>query len=109
MTTIKTTCERCGDVELEPDDLALELDPTQESGVYVFTCPSCIGVQRRPANPRVVNVLLATGVSYEVVAPSPLDDPITEGSGAVPGLTIVSTLEPSRFARRMLLLLISVT
>jgi len=78
MTTIKTTCERCGDVELEPSDLALELDPTQESGVYLFTCPNCIAVQRRPANPRVVNVLLATGVSYEVVAPSPIDDPITE-------------------------------
>jgi hypothetical protein len=78
MTTIKTTCERCGDVELEPDDLSLELDPTQESGVYLFTCPSCISVQRKPANPRVVNVLLATGVTYEVVAPVPQDDPITE-------------------------------
>ena len=78
MTTIKTTCEKCGDVELEPGDLALELDPTQESGVYLFTCPHCIGVQRRPANPRVVNVLLATGVSYEVVAPVSGHDPITE-------------------------------
>ncbi len=78
MTTIKTTCERCGDVELEPGDLALELDPTQESGVYLFTCPSCIVVQRRPANPRVVNVLLATGVTYEVVTPSSNDHPITE-------------------------------
>ncbi|MGZ5382796.1 MAG: hypothetical protein ACXW15_09455 [Acidimicrobiia bacterium] len=78
MTTIKTTCERCGDVELEPSDLALELDPTQDSGVYLFTCPNCIAVQRRPANPRVVNVLLATGVSYEVVTHVPIEDPITE-------------------------------
>ena len=78
MTTIKTTCERCGDVELEPSDLTLELDPTQESGVYLFTCPGCIAVQRRPANPRVVNVLLATGVSYEVVTPLLVEDPITE-------------------------------
>ena len=78
MTTIKTTCERCGDVELEPSDMSLELDPTQESGVYLFTCPNCVGIQRRPANPRVVSVLLATGVSYEVVTPSPIDNPITE-------------------------------
>ena len=78
MTTIKTTCEWCGDVELEPADLSLELDPTQESGVYLFTCPNCIAIQRRPANPRVVNVLLATGVSYEVVSSTPLDHPITE-------------------------------
>lgn len=78
MTTIKTTCELCGDVELRPADLALELDPTRESGVYRFTCPNCIEVQRRPANPRVVNVLLATGVTYEVVTPRFADDPITE-------------------------------
>ncbi len=78
MTTIKTTCEYCGDVELRPSDLALELDPTRESGVYRFTCPSCIEVQRRPANPRVINVLLATGVAYEVVTPSFGDNPITE-------------------------------
>ena len=78
MTTIKTTCERCGDVELEPSDLSLELDPTEESGVYLFTCPTCIAVQRRPANPRVVNVLLATGVTFEVVTPTPVENPITE-------------------------------
>lgn len=78
MTTIKTTCDRCGDVELQPADLALELDPTQESGMYRFTCPTCVSVQRRPANPRVVNVLLATGVTYEVLGPSAPDNPITE-------------------------------
>ncbi|NOY55970.1 MAG: hypothetical protein GXP34_08280 [Actinobacteria bacterium] len=75
MTTIKTTCEHCGDVELHPADLALELDPTADSGTYLFTCPACGDLQRRPANPRVVNVLLATGVSYDVVVPEP--GPIT--------------------------------
>ena len=74
MTTIKTTCSTCGDVELTPSDLALELDPNQEAGSYRFTCPECGTVQRRPANPRVVSVLLATGVAYEVVS----NEPITE-------------------------------
>jgi len=69
MTTIKTTCRHCGDVELRPEDLALELDPTEESGSYRFNCPICGAEQRRPANARVVNVLLATGVVYEVKAP----------------------------------------
>lgn len=74
MTTIKTTCSRCGDVELTPRDLALELEPNEESGTYRFNCPDCGEVERRPANARVVSVLLATGVAYEVVRL----DPITE-------------------------------
>lgn len=74
MTTIKTTCDHCGDVELRPVDLALELDPNRESGTYRFACPECRSIQRRPATARVVSVLLATGVAYEVIN----DDPITE-------------------------------
>lgn len=75
MTTIKTTCEHCGDIELHPEDLALELDPMGDAGNYRFHCPFCGTVQRRPANSRVVNVLLATGVTYEIVVPEP--GPIT--------------------------------
>lgn len=74
MTTIKTTCSRCGDVELKPHELALELDPSDDRGTYRFTCPGCGHVERRPANARVVSVLLATGVAYEVLR----TDPITE-------------------------------
>jgi predicted RNA-binding Zn-ribbon protein involved in translation (DUF1610 family) len=75
MTTIKTTCSECGDVELTPGDLALELEPSEDAGNYRFTCPTCGRIERRPANSRVVSVLLATGVAYEVVRP----EPITEG------------------------------
>ena len=74
MTTIKTTCTRCGDIHLTPRDVALELRPGGMEGDYCFTCPSCTSEQRRPANSRVVSVLLATGVHFEVVNP----DPITE-------------------------------
>lgn len=75
MTTIKTTCSSCGDVELTPADLVLELDPSEEEGSYRFNCPDCSGLERRPANPRVVSVLLATGVAYQIIR----TDPITEG------------------------------
>jgi hypothetical protein len=74
MTTIKTTCSRCGDVHLTPNDLALELTPSSDEGNYRFTCPVCQELQRRPANARVVSVLLATGVSYHILG----DGPITE-------------------------------
>lgn len=75
MTTIRTTCDRCGDVELTTSDIGLELRPAATAGTYRFECPFCTMVQRRPANSRVVSILLATGVEYEIV-----DDtgPITE-------------------------------
>lgn len=74
MTTIKTTCSRCGDVHLTPKDLALELTPSSDEGSYRFTCPVCQELQRRPANARVVSVLLATGVSYHIVGEGPITE-----------------------------------
>ena len=81
MTTIKTTCARCGDVELLPEDLSLELSPASATGAYRFHCPFCVSMQRRPANARVVSILLATGVTYEVVVDP--TDPITEAEVAL--------------------------
>ena len=75
MTTIRTTCHRCGDVELTTTDIRLELGAESGVGNYRFDCPFCGAVQRRPANERVVSILMATGVEYEIIA---LDSPITE-------------------------------
>lgn len=86
MTTIKTTCEYCGDVELLPDDLALEVDPLEDGSAYCFVCPICIRTQRRPANSRVVSILLATGVTYELIGPAPItEDEILSFSRALDG------------------------
>ncbi len=68
MTTIRTTCKRCGDVELTTADIGLELAASDSTGNYRFACPSCGVVQRKPANHRVVSILLATGVDFEIVA-----------------------------------------
>jgi hypothetical protein len=75
MTTIRTSCPLCGDVELAPADLSLRLAPCRGTGTYHFRCPHCEELRQRPASHRVVSILLATGVVYEVV-----DDgaPITE-------------------------------
>lgn len=75
MTTIRTTCDRCGDVELTTADIGLELAPSGMTGCYRFTCPFCTSIQRRPANNRVVSILLATGVEYTIIDPI---GPITE-------------------------------
>jgi hypothetical protein len=74
MTTIRTSCPICGDVELAPSDLSLQLEAVTGVGTYHFECPHCEQVQARPANHRVVSILLATGVAYEVCE----DEPITE-------------------------------
>lgn len=76
MTTIRTSCPLCGDVELAPADLSLRLAPCRGTGSYRFRCPHCEELRQRPAGHRVVSILLATGVSYEVVDN---DTPITEG------------------------------
>lgn len=67
MTTIRTTCALCGNVELVPGELSLELVAMTGTGSYVFACPECGDTQRRPANHRVVSILLATGVHYQVI------------------------------------------
>ena len=72
MTTIKTTCGRCGEIHLTPEEVELELRPGGREGNYHFKCPTCDKLQRRPANSRVVSVLLATGVSFEVINTDPI-------------------------------------
>jgi hypothetical protein len=75
MTTIRTTCAICGDVELIPGELSLELTAMSGTGTYLFECPTCGDPQRRPANHRVVSILLATGVAYRVKDdPSPITE-----------------------------------
>ena len=75
MTTIRTTCETCGDVELTTSDIALELVGSGDTGTYRFDCPTCNALQRRPASQRVVTILLATGVAYEITVDA---SPLTE-------------------------------
>ena len=48
MTTIRTTCNRCGDVELTTADISLELSSETSNGTYRFSCPFC-GVVRHAA------------------------------------------------------------
>ena len=77
MTTIKTTCEHCGEVHLGTSDISLELRGDGTEGSYRFVCPECFEIQRRPATQRVVSILLATGVTFQVdVTPT---GPITTG------------------------------
>ena len=65
MTTIRTTCDRCGDVELTTTDVTLEKILGLEAGRYRFECPICRVTIRRPANHRVFKILEALDVNIE--------------------------------------------
>ena len=70
MTTIKATCPSCGEVTLTPVDIDLRVDPHGASASsYGFACPGCGESVRKPADERIVRLLVSGGV--EARAPEP--------------------------------------
>lgn len=61
-TRIRATCNDCGDVELSVDDVQVRICSEDNAGSYVFTCPHCVTPVTKDAEPRVVDLLLASGV-----------------------------------------------
>lgn len=85
MATIRATCTVCGDVELGTADVRVRVDPTTNEGSYTFLCPRCASMVVKPAQPRTIDLLLASGVLYdlataplELVEGRPTGDPIAE-------------------------------
>ena len=72
MTTIRTKCPSCGDVDLRADAICMYLAPTGDEGEYVFTCPECSVPVSKPASRRTAALLIAAGVE-----PTELTDPAT--------------------------------
>jgi predicted RNA-binding Zn-ribbon protein involved in translation (DUF1610 family) len=63
MTTIKATCPRCGEVGLMPGEIELRVDRSgRGASYYSFTCPSCLDTVRKPADDRVIRLLISGGV-----------------------------------------------
>jgi hypothetical protein len=72
MTTIRTKCPECGDVDLGTDAIAMSLAPDGDQGEYAFTCPVCMLQVSKPASRRTAALLIAAGVE-----PSELEDAAT--------------------------------
>jgi len=64
-TVIKASCQDCGDVELGVGDLRVRVCSVDELSTYVFRCPTCRMSVVKPAEPRVVDLLVASGVRLE--------------------------------------------
>ena len=62
MTTIKATCPCCGEVSLTADGVLLRIGATKDVNRYGFTCPACGDFVEKPADERIVRLLLSGGV-----------------------------------------------
>jgi hypothetical protein len=80
MATIRASCFECGDVELTTGDVHVRVCTLDNQGTYTFRCPTCSMTVVKPAEPRTVDLLVASGVSYSTWSlPLELTEP--RGSG----------------------------
>jgi hypothetical protein len=62
MTTIRASCGECGDVELTTDDVEVRVCTDDNQGTYSFRCPECEVPVTKVAEPRIIELLVASGV-----------------------------------------------
>jgi hypothetical protein len=62
--TIRATCGQCGDVELTTADVRVRVCIEDNQGSYLFRCPACRMAVVKPAEPRIVDLLVASGVEF---------------------------------------------
>lgn len=62
MTTIRTTCPRCGEVDMGPESILLSVTQSGREGTYRFTCPTCMDAVEKRADRKIVALLVSAGV-----------------------------------------------
>lgn len=67
MITIKASCPGCGEVNLTAEDVVLRIGVTQTANSYCFSCPGCSQYVEKPADERVVRLLLSGGVTPQLI------------------------------------------
>ena len=65
MTTIRASCPTCGDVELTVKDVTVRVCSNDDSGAYSFRCPDCRMAVVKPAEARIVDLLVQSGVRLQ--------------------------------------------
>jgi len=61
-TVIKASCMECGDVELGVNELSVRVCTAATQSTYVFRCPTCQMSVAKPAEQRIIDLLVASGV-----------------------------------------------
>jgi predicted RNA-binding Zn-ribbon protein involved in translation (DUF1610 family) len=62
MTTIRTTCPRCGEVDMGPESILLQVVRGGREGTYRFECPTCMEPVEKRADRKIVALLVSAGV-----------------------------------------------
>jgi predicted RNA-binding Zn-ribbon protein involved in translation (DUF1610 family) len=65
MTTIRTTCPRCGEVDMGPEAILLSVLQGGVEGTYKFVCPSCMDPVEKRADRKIVALLVSAGVDVD--------------------------------------------
>jgi len=65
MATIRASCETCGDVELTTADVRVRVCINDNRGEYSFKCPECGMTVVKSAEPRTIDLLVASGVAMD--------------------------------------------
>lgn len=95
MTIFKATCPTCGEVDLKPEEFRLRMPVGTGENVYTFTCPVCTASVSKPADARVVQLLISAGVRPEFVDGNP-DAPAgapAHGAASMPAFTYDDLLD----------------
>jgi hypothetical protein len=66
MATIRASCPDCGDVELTTADMTVRVCADDNRGAYAFKCPACRMTVHKPAEQRIVDLLISSGVRMEL-------------------------------------------
>ena len=66
MAIIRASCPDCGDIELTSRDVTVRVNSVTNEGSYAFQCPDCQIAVSKPAEPRIVDLLVSSGVELYV-------------------------------------------
>jgi hypothetical protein len=66
MAIIRASCPDCGDVELTSRDVTVRVNSTTNEGSYAFQCPECQLAVSKSAEPRIIDLLVSSGVELYV-------------------------------------------
>jgi hypothetical protein len=62
LATVRANCPTCGDIELTVRQLRVQTCTTTGESTYSLLCPSCRLIVNKPAEQRVVELLISAGV-----------------------------------------------
>ena len=93
MTIFKATCPTCGEIDLKPEEFRLRMPVGMGENVYIFICPECAATVSKPADSRVVQLLISAGVRPEFVDGSGDVARIDPDSNAMPLFTYDDLLD----------------